>query len=414
MHNLARFLAALLFLSTALREASAQEWTRFRGPNGAGTSTAKTIPTKWNESDINWKTPLPGSGHSSPVLWGDKVFVTSADEKAKQVVELCVNATDGKILWQQGFDFAPHSKNGKNTFASGTPAVDEHRVYFCWNEPTRYMLVALTHDGKKVWEIDLGPYASQHGGGNSPIVYKDMVVLGNEQDGPSFVIAVDSATGKTRWKTPRKTAEAVYSTPCVFDPKGDKPSLIFTSHEHGVSALDPETGAVQWELPNVFDKRVVSSPVIAGKLIIGACGSGGGGNYVAAVKPPEAGITNKPTVAYKISRSAPYVPTSVCMENRLFLWSDGGIASCVDASSGEVRWQERVGGDYYSSPVWVDGRIFGISTRGEVVVLAATDKFEILARNTLGEATESTPAIAHGRMYIHTVHHLVSVGGAKP
>jgi outer membrane protein assembly factor BamB len=132
-----------------------------------------------------------------------------------------------------------------------------------------------------------------------------------------------------------------------------------------------------------------------------------------AVTPGDAAKDRKPAVAYTIRRSAPYVPTSVCVGDRLFLWSDAGIVSCVQAASGEVKWQERVGGNYFSSPVWVDGRLFGISTKGEVVVLEASDRFEILARNPLGETTHSTPAVAGGRMYIHTAKHLISVGGRK-
>ncbi len=414
MNHFTRIAVLFCLLVTAgLGRCSAQEWTRFRGPNGTGISTAKTIPTQWSETNYNWKTALPGAGHSSPVLWGDKVFVTAADSATKKITEVCVNAATGKILWQESFPFALHDKNDHNTFASGTPAVDEHRVYFCWNDPAHYLLVAMTHDGNKVWEHDLGPYVSQHGGGNSPVVYNDEVILGNEQDGDGFIIAVDSATGKTRWQTPRKSTEAIYSTPCVFDPHGDHPLLIFLSHLNGVSALNPGTGAIEWEVPHVFDKRVVASPVIAAGLIIGACGSGGGGNYVAAVRPGDPAKQTQPAIAYRITHSSPYVPTSVCVENRLFLWSDGGIVSCVDASTGEIRWQERVGGNYFSSPVWVDGRLFGISTRGEVVVLDAGDKFQVLARNSLNEATESTPAIAQGRMYIHTLNHLVSVGGGK-
>src|SRR5262249_50070552 len=140
-------------------------------------------------------------------------------------------------------------------------------------------------------------------------------------------------------------------------------------------------------------------------LIVGACGSGGGGNYVAAVPPGDTATQTKPTIAYKITHSASYVPTSICVSNRLFLWSDGAIATCADGTTGGINWQERVNGNFFSSPVCVDGRLFGISTRGEVVVLDAGDKFQVLARNQLGEATESTPAVALGRMFIHTLGH---------
>jgi outer membrane protein assembly factor BamB len=413
MNSLAwRTVAVLLFLS-GLREGTSQEWTRFRGPNGSGISSAKTIPTKWTDADFNWKTALPGAGHSSPVVWGDRIFLTTGDDQAQKVWLMCIGVSDGHVLWQKGFPLTPYHKNSYNTFASGSPAVDAARVYACWSAPASYRLVALTHDGEKVWEKELGPFVSQHGGGASPIVYQDQVVLANEQDGPSFLIAVAAATGKTLWQTPRNTNQTAYATPCVYEPKDGPATLIFASQAHGLAAVAPDSGKVAWELPDLFDKRVVSSPVLAAGLIIGTCGSGGGGNYLVAVTPGDAAKDRKPAVAYTIRRSAPYVPTSVCVGDRLFLWSDAGIVSCVQAASGEVKWQERVGGNYFSSPVWVDGRLFGISTKGEVVVLEASDRFEILARNPLGETTHSTPAVAGGRMYIHTAKHLISVGGRK-
>jgi outer membrane protein assembly factor BamB len=240
-----------------------------------------------------------------------------------------------------------------------------------------------------------------------------MVILANEQDGDSFLIAVDAATGKTRWQTARKSVETAYSTPCVYAPKDGKPALIFNSEGHGISAIDPGTGTVVWEYANAFDKRSVSSPVVAGDLIIGSCGSGGGGNFVVAVRPGDPAKNRKPELAYSLKRSASYVPTSVFVGGRLFVWSDAGIVSCLDAATGEVKWQERAGGNFFSSPVWVDGRLFGVSTRGEVVVVEASDRFQVLARNQLGEQTHSTPAVADGRMYIHTVKHLFSIGGSK-
>ena len=409
MNTLARHSLVFLLLLSSCYTGLSQEWTRFRGPNGSGISPAKTIPTTWTEKDFNWKLPLPGAGHSSPVLWGDKIFLTTGDDQTKQVSVFCVSAVGGQVLWQKAFPFTPYHKNGYNTFASASPAVDQHRVYVCWSSPEHYTLMALTHDGQTVWEKDLGPFASQHGGGASPIVYQDKVILGNEQDGESFLIAVDAATGKTRWQSPRASKETVYSTPCVYEPKDAPPALIFNSHSNGVSAIDPDNGKVLWELADAFDKRVVSSPVLAAGLIVGACGSGGGGNYLVAVRP--GGPAKKPELAYTIRKSAPYVPTSVCVGERLFLWSDGGIVSCVQAASGEVKWQERVGGNFFSSPLWVDGRLFCVSTKGEVVVVEASDRFQVLARNPLGEVTHSTPAVAGGRMFIHTAKSLISVGG---
>jgi outer membrane protein assembly factor BamB len=401
---------AVLLIATA-SQSEGQEWTRFRGPNGSGLSDAKTIPTKWAETDFNWKVALPGAGHSSPVLWGDRIFVTSADEKGGKFFVLCLKAGDGGKVWQKEFAITPFRKNDYNTFASSTPTVDGERVYLCRTDKAHNTLFALDQRGEKVWERDLGPFTAQHGSGTSPMLYDGKVIFANEQDGESFLIAVDARTGEARWKTPRRSVNAAYSTPCVFHTKTGKPALIFNSEAHGISALAPDTGKVVWEFASAFDKRSVSSPVIAGDLILGSCGSGGGGNYVVAVRPDDG--AKKAERAYEIRRSAPYVPTSICLGEWVYLWSDGGIVSRVHAATGEVKWQERVGGNFFSSPVCVDGRLFCASTSGEVVVLATSEKFEVLARNPLGETTHSTPAIAGGRMYIHTSQHMVSVGGTK-
>jgi outer membrane protein assembly factor BamB len=402
---------ALLLLLASAAPGTGQEWTRFRGPNGSGLSAAKTIPTKWTEQDFNWRIPLPGAGHSSPVLWGDKIFLTSGDDQADQLWVLCFSASQGRILWQKPFPLKPYHKNAFNSVASGTPAVDEQRVYVCWSVPERLTLMALDNTGNKVWDKDLGPYVTQHGGGASPIVFQDQVILADDQDGQSFLIALDAVTGQTRWKTPRKATRASYGTPCVYQPKDGKPALIFASQSHGVYGVEPENGNVLWELADVFDKRVVSSPVVAGGLIIGACGAGEGGNYLVAVRPGELATNQKAELAYTIRKSAPYVPTSLFLGKLLFLWGDDGVVSCVQAATGEVTWQERLGKHFFSSPVCVDGRLFCVSTSGEVVVIQASDRFKLLASNPLGETTHSTPAVAGGRMYIHTSKHLISIGG---
>ncbi len=413
-----------LALVASVLDGGAQEWTRFRGPNGTGVSSCKTIPTKITGADINWKIELPGTGHSSPVLWGEQIFLTSTGDKAGGISVLCLHARDGRLLWQREFSLTPFTRHEFNSFASSTPAVDAERVYVLWNEPEHYMLSALDHQGKLVWQRDFGPFVSQHGCGISPIVYHDKVILGNEQDdvkfvpeatrsGTSFVVAADAKTGKTLWQTPRRSAVVAYSTPCLYEPKSGPPALIFTSQGQGIYALAPDTGKVLWDYEQAFEKRCVSSPIIAGDLILGSCGSRGGGSLVAAIKPGDAARDGKAELAYQIKKSAPYVPTGVAAGGRVWLWNDGGIVTCFDAPTGSIRYQERVGGNYFGSPVWVDGRLFCVSTTGELVVVDAGDKFEVLHRFPLNELCHSTPAIALGRMFIRTEKHLVSLGGAK-
>ena len=401
---------------------NAQEWTRFRGPNGTGISPAKTIPTKITDADINWKIELPGSGHSSPVLWGERLFLTATGDKAGGISVLCFNGEDGKQMWKRDFALAPFARHQFNSFASSTPATDAERVYVAWNEPEHFMLAALDHAGKTIWQRDFGPFVSQHGCGISPIVHDGKVILGNEQDdmkfvkeqtrsGTSFVVAVDAKTGKTIWQTPRRSAVVAYSTPCVYEPKKGPPALVFNSQGEGIYGLDPGNGKVLWQYEKAFTMRSVSSPIIAGDVIMGSCGSGAGGNFVTAIKPGPATSSGSAELAWQMKKSAPYVVTGLVRNGLAWLWADSGVVTCLDTATGNIRYQERVGGNFFGSPVWVDGRLFCVSTAGELVVLEASDKFNVLHRYALNELCHSTPAVALGRLFIRTETHLVSIGG---
>jgi len=411
-------------LAACALSSRAQEWPRFRGPNGTGLSHAKTIPTRISDADLNWKVELPGTGHSSPVLWAERIFLTSTGDQAGGLSVLCLDAKDGRLLWRRDFSLTPFPRHPFNSYASSTPAVDAERVCVVWNESEHYLLTALDHQGKTMWQRDFGPFVSQHGCGISPIIYQGQVILGNEQDdaklvpqgtrsGQSFIVAVDAKTGKTRWQTPRRSAVVAYSTPCVYEPKNGKPALIFDSQGHGIYAVDPDRGHILWDYEAAFDKRSVSSPLIAGDIILGSCGSGGGGNWVTAIKAGDAPTGRKAALAYQLKKSAPYVPTGVVLGDLAWLWSDGGIVTCLDAPTGAIRYQERVGGNYFGSPVWIDGRLFCVSTSGELVVLKASERFQVLHRFPLNELCHSTPAIALGQMFIRTEKHLWSLGGAK-
>lgn len=400
-----------LALALLVAPVSGQEWTRFRGPNGAGESEAEGIPVQWTDTDYRFKVELPGTGYSSPVLWGDRLIVTSAlDSDGTQVVQ-CLSAADGKAVWRREFSSKTYSKHQFNGFASSTPTVDAQRVYFCYATPEKYTVAALNlGDGRDAWSRDLGPFASQHGFGSSPILYDGMLVLPNEQDGKSSVVALDAATGKDRWTCPRRTTNAAFSTPCVFQPEGGPPQLIVSSWAHGPSGLDPKTGEMLWDVP-VFRNRVVGSPLIVEGLIFAAAGTGGIGRQMLAVRPGAAG--KKAEVAYELSGSLPYVCTPVARGDLLFSWFDKGVVTCLDAPSGKVHWRERIGGEYFSSPVRVRDRVYNTTRDGEMVVLAADKQYKLLARFPLGERTHATPAVAGGVMYLRTVSHVMAVGGAK-
>ncbi len=403
-------LVALLFASSAAR---AQEWTRFRGPNGTGISPAEGIPVEFTASDYNWRVELPGEGHSSPVVWGEKIFLTTAPKDGANRLVLCLETKRGDIVWTKELEGGEYRNHRWSSYASSTPAVDADFVYvsFC-KEKTAY-LAAFDHSGTRKWNTDLGRFESQHGFGSSPMLYKDLVVIGYEQlERESHVIALDRISGDVRWKTPRPSRRTAYGTPCVYDGESG-PELLVTSGANGVCSLDPKTGTVNWGA-NVFDKRSVSSPTFGAGLVFGTCGSGGGGNYLVAVRAGGKGDVTESHVAYIRRQSIPYVPTSLYKDGRLFLWSDKGVVACIDAATGDEKWRGRVTGAFTGSPIWIQGNLYAMSHEGELFVVSATaDEFKIVAQNDVGELSRATPAVASGRLYLRTVSHLISVGGKK-
>ncbi|MEQ8785467.1 MAG: PQQ-binding-like beta-propeller repeat protein [Pirellulaceae bacterium] len=403
-------LLSILLFHAAWATSHAQEWTRFRGPNGSGVGRMKRPPITWSEDDYKWKVTLPGVGHSSPVLWGGKLFVTSGDEQSGARYVLGLDAESGRELWRREFPAAHHGKHKLNSFASPTPTVDAARVYVAWGAPEQLIVLALDHQGEEQWRVDLGPFKSGHGFGVSLILHDGLLIVPNEQQGDSSLVALEADSGKLRWRVPRDSKVA-YSTPCLLPREGGH-DLIFTTWEYGVSGHDPQTGAMRWQA-DLFDKSHVEtsigSPITAGGLVLGLSGWLGHGEQLIAVRVDEENGEPKPREVYRIERGAPLCTTPLVVGDLLFLWADEGVVTCADAQTGEVHWRRRVGGTYYSSPIAVGGCVYNLSVDGEVVVLAASTEFKELARNDLGESSHATPAVADGVMYLRTFTQLFAL-----
>jgi outer membrane protein assembly factor BamB len=405
-------LLALLLLCTPI-PAQAQEWPRFRGPNGAGVAQSEpVIPAQWSDRDLAWKIELPGEGHSSPILWAGKLFITSADRAVGKRYVLCIDAGSGDTLWTREYEFAPYGQHRDNAYAAATLAVDAEHIYAPWINPQRYELLALDHDGREVWKTDLGPFKSQHMNGSSPILVEDLVVLVNDQEKPgtSCVVALDRKTGKERWKLPRTSEKSTTGTPCLYQPKDGAPQIIVASNAHGLTSIDPKTGKVLWEIPDACPFRVVSSPIASGDVIVATSGEGARNRSMIAVK---ANGLEKPAVLYRHTGYTPYVPSVVAKGNLLFAWNDVGQVTCLDLLTGEKHWQENVGAQFYGSPVAVGDRLYCISKNGDVICLAAKDQFQLLGKTLLAQQSHTTPAISNGRMYVRTISHLYCIGGTK-
>lgn len=406
-HHLLRALV-LVGITTSLQ---AQEWARFRGPNGSGISTAQKVPTTWTEKDYRWTVELPGQGISSPVVWKDRLFITSADDSKLERYLLCYETSTGKLAWSKPFAFQKEKKHARNSFASATPAVDEQHVYVVWTSRAKAELLAFKHDGSPAWTYDMGPYQSGHGGGTSPVVIGDLVVLNNHQESNSYLLAVNRRTGEKVWKVDRKKGKASYSTPCEWKNAAGQSEIIFTSFGHGVTAVAADTGRVAWEQTEVFDKdeedkRSIGSPFIADDLVIGSCGFVGGKKILVGLRPDGSSAQQ----VFRHDRVVNHMPTAIAYQGLLFMWADNGIVTCARLKDGTQVWQKRVGGNYSGSPICVNGRLYAISDEGDVVVLAASDQFEELGKTSLGQVSSSTPAVSDGVLYLRTYSKLFALG----
>jgi len=406
-------LGIILPLISGFAKESAGEWTRFRGPDGTGHGQAQGLPVKWKDSDYSWKVKLPGVGHASPVLWGTRLFTTCSDETDGSQYVLCYDAINGEKVWEKKLESVKYPHHKFNSFASSTPCVDAEYLFVNWTTKASNDLLCFDHDGNLLWRRDFGGYETQHGNGFSPIVHGDLVVLTHDHYGDSNVIAVDRKTGSTVWQTKRMSAKPSSSTPCVYQPKGGPLQFVTSSMAHGCYAVDAKSGKILWETgPDTLDLRSVASPYPANGRFFASCGSGGRASRFASVIPPKSG-KGKPTIAYSLKKNIPYVPTSIAKGNLLFLVTDGGIASCLDLASGEMKWRERLDGNYFASPIMVGKVIYAVSREGNVATFSASDKYEALGISSLGELTHNTPAVANDSLYFRTYSHLFRLP-AKP
>jgi outer membrane protein assembly factor BamB len=405
-------LAAFGYFLSLIGGVSASDWPRFRGPNGAGISSDKDIPVKWTQSNFLWKTPIPGLGNSSPIVWGKHIFLQSADASGKERYLICLSADDGKILWTKPVPSSRASLHPRNTWASSTPATDGERVYALFWDGSAIALYAYDFQGNQIWKKDLGHFTSQHGVGASPIVYEGKVYLVNDQDGAAAFLAFDAKTGKKLWEAPRPAFRACYSTPFILDRSGQGPEIIVVSTA-GITGYNPQTGQENWNWTWHFDGmalRTVASPIFSQGLIFANSGDGKGDRHTVAVRPGEHGEAGASNLAWENKRILPYVPCMLAWNDLLFAVSDKGFAICDQAQSGKEVWNEHLTNGFTASPVLIDGKVYAASEDGEVFVFPAAGTFKLLAKNTLGERVMASPAVADNRLFIRGQEHLFCIG----
>jgi outer membrane protein assembly factor BamB len=405
------FSSLILFCSVAV--ASAQ-WPEFRGPTGQGHSDEKGLPLEWSESrNVLWKTPVPGAGWSSPVVAGGRVWLTTAVDAIeggrKRGVSLRALAFDEKtgreVVNAEVFRVErPMTLNPKNSHASPTPIVDGDRIYVHFGADGT---AALTPSGEILWKTKLA-YESQHGAGGSPALFRDLLIINCDGNGgDAYVVALDVRTGKTRWKTARRSpADQAYTTPLLIR-VGDRDQLVSIG-AYRATAYDPLTGKEIWRVSYDDGFSNVPRPVFGQGLVFIATGFQQ--PTMIAVRPDGSGDVTRSHIAWTLRRGAPFTPTPILVGTELFVISDIGILSCVDAKTGAVHWQQRLGGNFSASPVYADGRIYFSSEEGVTTVLAPGTTFQRLATNQLDGATLASIAVANASFFIRTHSHLYRIG----
>lgn len=411
---------ALCCFTLADFQASADNWPRFRGPNGTGIASDKNIPITWNDKEgVLWKTAIPGSGNSSPIIWGNHVFLQSSTDDAKERMLLCLNASDGKILWSRtvpGGRFVDGKINPRNTYASNTPATDGERVYAIFWDGKGQTVHAFDFKGTPLWQQPLGPFKSQHGSGASPIVYDGKLFINNDQDGTASVVALDAKTGKPVWEVKRPPFRTCYSVPFILERPGEAPALIIASTA-GITAYQPDNGNEIWKYSWSFPGmalRTVGSPMYHQGMLFVTGGDGSGLRHMIAVKAEgNKGDITKTHLIWESQDKAvlPYVPTILTLGDHLYYVNDAGIAFCMEAKTGKPIWNERLGTGMSSSPIMIDGNVYAVGENGDVYVFPATPKgYQQLGRTSLGEPSRSSPAVADGRLFIRGANHLFCIG----
>ena len=399
-----RVLLLLFALTAAI---PSEDWPEFRGPAAQGHSTERGLPLEWSESrNVMWKTRVPGLGWSSPVVAGGRVWITSAiKERGGSLRALAFDLETGRELVNTEV-FRTRSAdplNAKNSLASPTPIVEGDRVYVHFGADGT---AALTTSGETVWKMRLA-YESQHGSGGSPVLYGDLLIFSADGSDRAFVIALEKQTGKTRWKTSRRQpSDQAYSTPLVIR-VGDRDEVVSVG-AFRAAAYEPESGKEIWRVGYGDGFSNVPRPVYGHGLVYIATGFQQ--PTLIAVRPDGTGDVTRTHVAWTLRRGAPLTPSPLLVGDELYIVNDGGIVSCLDATTGETRWQHRLDGNFSASPVFADGRIYFLNEEGVATVILPGKEFRMLATNHVDGATLASMAVSAGSIFIRTGTHLYRIG----
>lgn len=396
-------------LTLAASLACAENWSCWRGPRGDGTSLEQDVPTHWSATNnVAWKKPIPGEGHSSPVIWENRLFLTTALKETQERVLLSFDRKTGDLLWQQAVLKAPlEAKNNENSYASATPTTDGEKVYVTFLDGDEVVVAAYDFTGKQLWLARPGRFKNQWGFSHTPVLFEDKVVVVFYSKGENFVVALSRADGRTIWKTPCENPTQSFSPPLIREMAG-RPQMI-TPGNKSVTSYDPRTGKVLWFVDGLADDSVITPVYHEKSGLVLSCTSWPS-KVLVAVKPDGEGNVTQSKVAWKSSEGAPYVPSPIAVGDWFLTSSFGGKAAhCFEAATGRILWKEPMG-LHHASPVSANGLVYFLNDDGVMHVVRAGPKYELVARNELGEKTYASPAVSDGQMFLRGFKNLYCIG----
>ncbi len=401
----------LTFLLFALLSTSflhAQNWPNWRGPNGDGTSIETNLPVKWDSiTNVLWKSPVPGTGYASPVIWGDRLFTASANLDTKERILLCYDADNGDLLWQKTVvETSLEKKHSDNSYASGTPATDGKLIYVSFLDGDDVVVAAYNFAGEKIWLQRPGKFYSPHGFSCSPALFEDKVIINGNSKKGGFLAALDKTNGEIIWKIPHNESAHSFSTP-IFRELAGKTQMIFGGNKE-IASYNPDDGSRYWFVEGPSED-FCSSPVYNEKSDLVIMSSAWPQRLLLAIKPDGTGNVSDSHVVWQTKEGAVYVPSPICTDDYLFTTMTNGRVFCIEVATGKILWKENLG-KQYASPVLAAGLIYMPNDEGVITVIKPGVSFEFIAKNSIGERMNASPAISNGRIYLRGNKHIFCIG----
>ena len=400
--------AATVWLPSLAR---AENWPCWRGPRLDGSSTDGHAPTVWSATDqVAWKTEIPGAGHASPIVWGNRVYVVSCIADREERVLLGLDRDSGRILWQRTVLKSPlEGKHPLNSHASSTPATDGERVYVTFLDLEEVVVAAYDPDGRLLWTKRPGTFSSRHGFSSSPLLYQDKVIVNCDHDGDGYMVALARTDGRELWRIDRPNKTRSYCAPLIRTIANREQMIL--SGTKCVTSYDPGTGRLHWIIDGPTE-QFVASPVFSESTGLVYITGGFPEHHILAIQPDGEGNVSKTHIRWRTNKGVAYVPSPIIAGDWFLVVSDSGVAHCFNAKTGEIAWQERMG-EHHASLVSANGLVYFVNDDGVTRVVRPGAAYTQVAQNAVGEKIFASPAISDGRLFLRGERNLFCIRGNR-